>query len=297
MDSGEFDFVKYEKSKALRRYIVSRKLGTLIRVTESLCVLFLFGYYLSDVSLVIDVGHGFLLRQLKALITPLSAFLLGNGIVLVVFVLSGGGKVCGEVDDQDDEGIAVFRHVCKELESLEKSSPGESCPLRTGTNSPEVTGSEEMIIFSLSTEEVEEVTVVPRDVDEIPTAVKEMAAESDTKPREDETGSPTGCDGKIETDSPIIPVERSSSNNRGVLGRSNSEVTSSGKRASKTALGRWASENGRVPATGGDHGHSPIPSQQSSDDDLSIVEFNLKVERYIAGKKWLLWKEKVADCD
>ncbi|KAI4388449.1 hypothetical protein MLD38_000771 [Melastoma candidum] len=301
MDFEEFDVVEYEESEALSRYIMEWKLGTLTRVAEALCALFLFGFYFSDVSIVTDVGRGLLLRQLKALTTPLSAFLFGNCIVLIVFVLSSGGGVCGEMDDGEDEGNAVFRHSCEEHESLEKSSPGKSCSLRMEMkDSPEVMGLEELIDFSLSTEEVKEVmavTAVHVDVNEIPAVFKEMGIESNSKPQEDEIGSPTIYDGESNMDSPIVPAEGLSSN-RDVLRRSNSEVISSAKRPSKTELDRWESENARttnIPDTGGDDRQSPSPFPPSSVDDLSDEEFNQKVERYIAGKKLLLWVEMLAE--
>ncbi|KFK28318.1 hypothetical protein AALP_AA8G500600 [Arabis alpina] len=85
MDLFDFDNVKAEKAKAMRRY---RRIGRFFRAAE-ICVALLFACWtFSLLPFAVRISGEFLRRIAAVISTPLFVFLLGNAIVVVLLTKS-----------------------------------------------------------------------------------------------------------------------------------------------------------------------------------------------------------------
>lgn len=88
MDSFDFDNVKAEKAKALRRFNRFCRIGRFFRAAE-VCVALLFIFWtFSQLPFVVQISGAFLRRIAAVISTPLFVFLLGNSIVVVLLTKS-----------------------------------------------------------------------------------------------------------------------------------------------------------------------------------------------------------------
>ncbi|CAH8353627.1 unnamed protein product [Eruca vesicaria subsp. sativa] len=88
MDSINFDNVKAEKAKALRRYNRFRGIGRFFRAAE-VCVAILFILWtFTRLPFAVQISREFLRRVAGVISTPLFVFLFGNCIVLVLLTKS-----------------------------------------------------------------------------------------------------------------------------------------------------------------------------------------------------------------
>ncbi|KAF8101431.1 hypothetical protein N665_0205s0025 [Sinapis alba] len=88
MDSINFDNVKAEKAKALRRYNRFRSIGRFFRAAE-VCVAILFILWtFTRLPFVVQISGEFLRRIAGVISTPLFVFILGNCIVVALFTKS-----------------------------------------------------------------------------------------------------------------------------------------------------------------------------------------------------------------
>ncbi|KAG2242687.1 hypothetical protein Bca52824_095465 [Brassica carinata] len=82
MDSINFDNVKAEKAKALRRYNRFRRIGRFFRAAEvSVAVLFVLWTF-TRLPFAVQISGEFLRRIAGFISTPLFVFVLGNCIVV-----------------------------------------------------------------------------------------------------------------------------------------------------------------------------------------------------------------------
>ncbi|PKA47219.1 hypothetical protein AXF42_Ash017164 [Apostasia shenzhenica] len=99
------DALKAEKEIAIRRFRRIRQIGRLLRCIEAAAALLLLSYSSAYVPAAARNLSYFVRRAAAVLISPQFVFLVGNGIVLVLFTKSGhfsspasaAGYVCGEV--------------------------------------------------------------------------------------------------------------------------------------------------------------------------------------------------------
>nr|ADQ43211.1 unknown [Schrenkiella parvula] len=116
----DFDNVKAEKAKALRRYNRFRRVGRFFRAAEvCVAVLFLFWTF-TRLPFAVQIFGEFLRRLAGVISTPLFVFLLGNCIVVVLLTKSSdqttGGSANAEtevyqaflssVENRSNEGLA-----------------------------------------------------------------------------------------------------------------------------------------------------------------------------------------------
>lgn len=261
--SPEFDSVKAEKAKAMRRYQRSRKLKTLAHALEVLAALLLLSWYSSGLS---AAAGGFLRRLASLLAKPLVVFLISNGIIGVILFLAG---------KNDDHGHRHEpSHIYEEYLSARRA-PGGGYP---GTMAaPDETHVDKQIVPyeapPAHEKIIREVPLPAPEPDPLPStvvpAVEKCAAEGVVGPG----AAP-----------PALPAAAAEKRYR----RSRSEVTGGEeeeeeKGKPRAELRRWATDNGR-----------PRPP---SVEDLSNEEFNLTVEKYIAKTKCFLREEIMAEED
>lgn len=109
VDAREFDVVKAEKARSLRRYRTNKRLKAFLRVSEICAALFLLAYYSPGISLSAAVANDSLIRLAALFAKPLSVFLLSNAIIITVIVLSGKDTERGPAHEVYNEYVAHRR--------------------------------------------------------------------------------------------------------------------------------------------------------------------------------------------
>ncbi|XP_030459099.1 uncharacterized protein LOC115679618 [Syzygium oleosum] len=137
MAAREFDVVKAEKARSLRRYGRDQRLKAFLRVSEICVALLLLAYYSSGISLSAAVTGDSLGRVVALFAKPLSVFLLSNAIIITVIVLSGKDTERGPACDVYDEYLARRRTFAR------------NCPA-TGTLLEETVVDKQIVLYSSS---------------------------------------------------------------------------------------------------------------------------------------------------
>ncbi|XP_030516982.2 uncharacterized protein LOC115730501 [Rhodamnia argentea] len=119
MDPREFDVVKAEKARSLRRYRRNQRLKAFLRVSEICAALFLLAYYSPGISLSAAVASDSLSCVVALFAKPLSVFLLSNAIIITVIVLSGKDTERGPVHDVYGEYVAHRRTFVRNSSAME----------------------------------------------------------------------------------------------------------------------------------------------------------------------------------
>ncbi|KAI3432059.1 uncharacterized protein J3R85_007732 [Psidium guajava] len=259
--SHEFDNVKAEKAKAMRRYQRIRNLRTLAHALELLVALFLLSWYYS--SGLSAAAGGFLRRVAGLLAKPLVVFLICNGIIVIIVFLAR--------KNDDRRHRQEPHHIYDEYLSARRASGGGGS---TGTvAAPDETHVDKQIVPYEA----------PPPHEKIITEVPLPAPASDPPPLTAEPAVEETA-GEEDVVRPASAAASAAAEKR--YRRTRSEVTVEEPRAE---LCRSATDNGRPP--------KPLRGEEgpSSVEDLSNEEFNLTVEKYIAKTKWLLREEIMAE--
>ncbi|KAF8022797.1 hypothetical protein BT93_F0340 [Corymbia citriodora subsp. variegata] len=261
--SHEFDSVKVEKAKAMRRYHRSRKLKILARTLELLVALVLVSWYSSGLS---AAAADFLRRLATLLAKPLVVFLISNGIIGII--------VFSAVKNDERQPRHEPPHIYEEDLSAPRASGGGS----PGTmEAPDETHVEKQIVpYEAPPAQEKIITEVPLPVPEsypLPLTVGPAAEK--------------GAGGE--------DVPRGAAEKR--YRRTWSEVTTrDGEEEPRAALRRSATDNGRPrPSRRGVREEERTTPPPPSVEKLSNEEFNLTVEKYIAQTRRLLREEIMAD--
>ncbi|XP_030446575.2 uncharacterized protein LOC115669515 [Syzygium oleosum] len=263
--SHEFDSVKAEKAKAMRRYRRSRKLKTLAHALEVLAALLLLSWYSSGLS---AAAGGFLRRLASLLAKPLVVFLISNGIIGVILFLAG---------KNDDRGHRHEpSHIYEEYLSARRAPGGGY--LGTMAAPDETHVDKQIVPYEAPPAHekiIREVPLPAPEPDPLPStvvpAVEKGAAEGELGP------------GAAPPARPAAAAEKRYRRTRSEVtgGEEEEEEEEEGK--PRAELRRSATDNGR-----------PRPP---SVEDLSNEEFNLTVEKYIAKTKWFHREEIMAEED
>ncbi|ESQ31122.1 hypothetical protein EUTSA_v10004766mg [Eutrema salsugineum] len=111
MDSIDFDNVKAEKAKALRRFNRFRRIGRFFRAAE-FCVAILFVFWtFTRLPFAVQISREFLRRIAAVISTPLFVFLLGNCIVVVLLAKSSDQTTGAAARAETDIYQAFVRSV------------------------------------------------------------------------------------------------------------------------------------------------------------------------------------------
>ncbi|KAJ4964822.1 hypothetical protein NE237_016671 [Protea cynaroides] len=89
MDSFHMDNVKAEKAKAMLRYRRLRKMANLFRCFEVFLALVLFSWFSTRLPVAFRISGQFFRELSGVLVSPRFVFLVGNAIILTLFVKSG----------------------------------------------------------------------------------------------------------------------------------------------------------------------------------------------------------------
>ncbi|CAA7019378.1 unnamed protein product [Microthlaspi erraticum] len=124
MDSIDFDNVKAEKAKALRRYHSFQSIGFLFRVAE-ICVALLFACWIfTCLPFAVRISGEFLRRLACVVSTPLFMFVLGNSIVVALLTTKSTVFSAGRtIDDGGDTDI--YEAFIRSGENRANSSDGD----------------------------------------------------------------------------------------------------------------------------------------------------------------------------
>ncbi|KAH6811899.1 hypothetical protein C2S51_025661 [Perilla frutescens var. frutescens] len=102
MESFNLGDIKAEKANAISRYRRIQRITTLFRAVELFVFLIVVSKFSTQLSSPLKLSEEYFRGISVALISPRFVFLLGNAIVLVLFLKSGG------LSAKDSEGIADF---------------------------------------------------------------------------------------------------------------------------------------------------------------------------------------------
>lgn len=125
MDSIDFDNVKAEKAKALRRYHSFQSIGFLFRMAE-ICVALLFACWIfTCLPFAVRISGEFLRRLACVVSTPLFMFVLGNSIVVALLTTKStvfsAGRTIGDGGAEAD----IYEAFIRSGEHRANSSDGD----------------------------------------------------------------------------------------------------------------------------------------------------------------------------
>ncbi|CAA7056957.1 unnamed protein product [Microthlaspi erraticum] len=121
MDSIDFNNVKAEKAKALRRFNRFRRVGRFFRAAE-ICVALLFACWtFSRLPFAVQISGEFLRRIAGVISTPLFVFLLGNSIVVVLLTRSSHQKT-GAAASAASAETEIYQALVRSVENRSKPS-------------------------------------------------------------------------------------------------------------------------------------------------------------------------------
>lgn len=119
MDSIDFDNVKSEKAKALRRFNRFRRIGRFFRAAE-VCVALLFVFWtFTRLPFAVQISRTFLRRIAAVISTPLFVFLLGNSIVVVLLTKSSDQTTTAASETE------IYKAFVRSVENRSKPSDEE----------------------------------------------------------------------------------------------------------------------------------------------------------------------------
>lgn len=119
--SIDFDNVKAEKAKALRRYNRFRTIGRFFRAAE-VCVALLFVCWtFTRLPFAVRISGEFLRRLAGVISTPLFVFLLGNVIVVVLFAKSSD-QTTGAAAAAGNAETEIYQAFVRSVENRSKPS-------------------------------------------------------------------------------------------------------------------------------------------------------------------------------
>ncbi|XP_058088225.1 uncharacterized protein LOC131235113 [Magnolia sinica] len=103
MDLFEIDTVKAEKANAMKRYRRIRKIAIVFRIVE-VCVAFVFiSWFSARLPIAVKISGDFVRHLSVILVSPLFVFLVGNAIVVTLFLKSGQNPAGNSSVDLYDE--------------------------------------------------------------------------------------------------------------------------------------------------------------------------------------------------
>ncbi|KAG2327301.1 hypothetical protein Bca52824_010029 [Brassica carinata] len=125
MDSIDFDSVKAEKAKTLRRYNSFLRVGRFFRAAE-VCVAILFLFWtFTRLPFAVQISREFLRRVAGVISTPLFVFLLGNCIVVLLLTKSSvedNNKVSSAPNSETDH---IYEALVRSVENQYKEEEKE----------------------------------------------------------------------------------------------------------------------------------------------------------------------------
>ncbi|KAJ4891078.1 Uncharacterized protein Rs2_30826 [Raphanus sativus] len=125
MDSVDFDSVKAEKAKALRRYNSFLRVGRFFRAAE-VCVAILFLFWtFSRLPFAVQISREFLLRIAGVVSSPLFVFLLGNCIVVLLLTKSSVEDNNGGSSAPNAETDDIYETLVRSVENRYKEKEEE----------------------------------------------------------------------------------------------------------------------------------------------------------------------------
>lgn len=103
----EFDTIKMEKEKAMRRYRTFKKIANIVRTVEVIIAIMFVSFSLSFTSsylpAVLEFSGAFFRRIFSLLLCPHFVFLIGNVIIITLFAKSSSEK---KTSDQTEEELS-----------------------------------------------------------------------------------------------------------------------------------------------------------------------------------------------
>ncbi|KAJ0239011.1 Uncharacterized protein HA466_0235310 [Hirschfeldia incana] len=125
MDSIDFDSMKAEKAKALRRYNSFLRVGRYFRAAE-VCVAILFLFWTCPrLPFAVQISREFLRRIISVISTPLFVFLLGNCIVVLLLTKSSVEDNNGSSSAQNGETDHIYEALVRSVENQYKEEEEE----------------------------------------------------------------------------------------------------------------------------------------------------------------------------
>lgn len=119
MDSIDFDSVKLEKANAMRKYHTLRKFANFLRVLEVSVALFIMLFWSSKrVSNAVKIFSEYLRELCVVLANPRFMFLIGNAIIITLFVKSG--RFSGENPDRGNAEPDLYDEYVQHSENSQK---------------------------------------------------------------------------------------------------------------------------------------------------------------------------------
>ncbi|KAF9609495.1 hypothetical protein IFM89_016581 [Coptis chinensis] len=113
-----FDNVKAEKAHAMKRYHRLRKIASLFRLLEIFIVLFLFSWFSTQLPSVIQIITKYFKKFCVLLISPRFVFLIGNAIIITLFVKSG--QFSSNTSSSSNEETSLYEEFVKNSENCQK---------------------------------------------------------------------------------------------------------------------------------------------------------------------------------
>lgn len=121
MDSIDFDNVKAEKAKALRRFNRFRRIGRFFRAAELFVALLFICWTFTRLPFAVQISRVFLRRIAGVISTPLFVFLLGNSIVVVLLTKSSDQKT-GVSTVAESAESEIYQAFVRSVENRSKPS-------------------------------------------------------------------------------------------------------------------------------------------------------------------------------
>ncbi|XVF59668.1 hypothetical protein PTKIN_Ptkin07bG0294200 [Pterospermum kingtungense] len=119
MDSFEFDNVKAEKAKAMRRYNRLRSLAKVFRFLELLLALLFLAWTFERLPFAVKISGEFFLKVCGIIASPLFVFIVSNIIIVTLIAKSG---IFSAVNNADSK---LYEQILKTTENRSKSESQE----------------------------------------------------------------------------------------------------------------------------------------------------------------------------
>ncbi|KAJ7944246.1 tRNA-methyltransferase non-catalytic subunit trm6MTase subunit [Quillaja saponaria] len=254
MDAFDFDNVKAEKARAMRRHNILQIISNTFRIVEICIALVILSWIFTRLPFAVKTS-GDCARRLSGIIgSPLFVFIIGNAIIVTLVAKSG--RVTGETSIGDYAETEIYEEYLKNSGGDRTKSPSE-----TGTLSrepEEVEYQEKQIISELN-----------------------MTSRTLEDQAEIDTCTVTDLETETETDLDFPKVYRRTQSVK--LKQENTTKTGRELRRSET-------EKCRKTETSGDNPRE----KSYSEDNLSNEEFQRTIEAFIAKQMRFLREESLA---
>ncbi|XP_010263601.1 PREDICTED: uncharacterized protein LOC104601818 [Nelumbo nucifera] len=130
MDSFDFDNIKAEKANAMLRYRRIRKIANLFRFLEACLALIIVSWFSARLPVAIKTSGEYFQKLCVVLVSPLFVFLLGNAIIITLFIKSD--QFSGQTATASNSSHDIYDEFVKNSENRQKIRPESPEP------SPEV---------------------------------------------------------------------------------------------------------------------------------------------------------------